>query len=68
MPCAQPASVVAARARAIGEGGFIMMAPWGSELIMMKGCANAAWKVRAFAERRRGYKVCCFFPARHEKP
>ena len=33
---------------------------------MMKGCANAAWKVRAFAERRRGYKVCRFFPARRE--
>ena len=28
---------------------------------MMKGCANASRKVRAFAERRRGYKVCCFF-------
>ena len=39
----------------------------GSGLIMMKGRAKTAWKVRAFAERRRGYKVCCFFPARHEK-
>ena len=37
-----------------------MMAPWGSELIMMKGRAKTSRKVRAFAERRRGYKVCCF--------
>ena len=33
---------------------------------MMNGCANASRKVRAFAERRRGGKVGCFFPARHE--
>ena len=68
LPWAQPASAVAARARASGKGGFIMMGSVGSGLIMMKGRANTSWKVRASAERRRGYKVCCFFPARHEKP
>ena len=67
LPCAQPARAVAARARASGKGGFIMMGSVGSGLIMMKGRAKTSWKVRAFAERRRGYKVCCFFPARHEK-
>jgi hypothetical protein len=49
------------------EGGFIIMAPCGSGLIMMKGGANASRKVRASAERRRGCKACCFFPARPEK-
>ena len=38
-----------------------MMGSVGSGLIMMKGRAKTSWKVRASAERRRGYKVCCFF-------
>ena len=35
---------VAARARAIGEGGFIMMAPWGTELIMIKAARTPRGK------------------------